>query len=191
MNKLLAVLASLFLFANLGLADEIFKWVDQDGITHYSTRGEDQRARLAELPKVSKGDYKVGAVNGATCDKHGGINCELGEDADGSVICLDGFDGASARFKFHCSTPKLSITDISEPDARSKVSVFVRNDRSVPAKHPKLLFTSTDGSKLILTGPEEIAPYQLAEFSLLSGSITKSGRKPRESQFTISCENCD
>lgn len=191
MTRLLATCASILLFSNIVIADEIFKWVDEDGTTHYSTRNENQRARLAELPKLNKGDYKVGAVNGATCDKHGGINCQSGEDADGSVICFDGFDGASARFKFHCSSPKLSITDISDPDARGKVSVFVRNDRSVPAKAPKITFTSTDGSKLILTGPKEIEPFQMGEFTLLSGSITKSRRKPSESQFALSCENCD
>jgi hypothetical protein len=191
MNSFLIGCASILLFSNTVIADEIFKWVDEDGTTHYSSRNENQKARLAELPKLNRGDYKVGAVNGATCDKHGGINCQSGEDVDGSVICFDGFDGASARFKFHCSSPKLRISDISEPDTKGRVSVFIRNDRSVAARLPKVMYLAKDGAKIPLKGPTEVKEFQMAEFSFISGYIAQNRVKPDISQFTVSCDNCD
>ncbi len=191
-NILISIFTAFTIFCSgSALGDEIYKWVDNDGITHYSTQKFDERARLADLPNLNKGEYKIGAVNGATCDKHGGINCQAGEDVDGSVICFDGFDGASARFTFHCNSPKLRITDVSEPDNRGKVSVFIRNDRSVTARLPKVIFTNKEGSKLPLKGPAEIQEFQMAEFTLHSGYLIQNRAKPDLSQFTVSCENCE
>ncbi len=188
--RTLTLLTALFVSTS-SFADEIYKWVTPDGVTHYSSKKADERASLAKLPPINRGDYKIASISGATCDKHGGVNCQAGQDVDGSVICFDGFDGASARFSFHCSSPKLRISDISDPDAIGRVSVFVRNDKSVLADAPTVTFTTGEGAKLNLKGPKEIPPFQMAEFTMISGAIAKSGQKPSSSQFNVTCKNCD
>lgn len=172
-------------------ADEIYRWVSPDGVVNYSTKKSEPKAKLADLPVINKGDFKVGAVTALTCDKHGGINCQAGPDVDGSVICFDGYDGASARFSFHCSSPKLRISDISDPDHKGMFTVYIRNDRSVPANAPRITYTSPEGAKLVLKGPSDIPPFQMAEYTLYSAALAKMGEKPTESQFDITCLNCN
>jgi len=191
MKHAVLVLLALIISTRIVSAEEIYKWIDEAGITHYSTSKSDQKARLAELPKFNKGEYKVSSTQSFTCDQHGGINCQAGEDADGSVICFDGFTEAAARFKFHCSSPKLTLSDISVPDEKGRFSIFVRNDRSVTARLPKVIFINIDGSKVPMKGPTEIKEFQMAEFTVISGFVARTHGKPKESQFSISCENCD
>lgn len=33
------------------------------------------------------------------CSGHGGVNCAAGPDADGSVICADGWQGSSVSYQ--------------------------------------------------------------------------------------------
>ncbi|MDZ4786877.1 MAG: hypothetical protein SGJ02_12460 [bacterium] len=190
-NIILIFITSLILVSNI-TAEEIYKWISEDGVAHYSNKKvAEPKAQLANLPKLNKGDFKVGSVNGMTCDKHGGINCQAGPDVDGSVVCIDGFAGAVAPFKQNCSSAKLKISDISAPDTLGRIKVFVRNNKSVAAKTPALIFTSNEGAKLKLKGPDEIAPYEMAEFSMISSALAKNNETPTESQFSISCANCD
>lgn len=191
MKYVVSALISFVLLLNLASADEIYKWVDEAGITHYSTSKSDQKARLADLPKFNKGEYKVASEKSFTCDKHGGINCQAGQDSDGSVICFDGFTDAAARFIFHCGSARLTLNDISNPDEKGRLSVFIRNDRSATARNPKVILTNSDGSKIPMKGPTEIKEYQMAEFTVISGLLARTHNKPKDSQFSISCENCD
>jgi len=187
---LITAIPSIFAIQTTTYADEIYKWVAPDGVVHYSSKKEEPKAKLADLPIISKGDFKVGAVTGVTCDKHGGINCEVGADIDGSVICFDGHTEASARYTFHCSSPKLRISDISDPDQRGKVSVYVRNEKSIPAKDPSVVYTNTEGGRIKLKGPKELPPFEMAEFTMHSAVLAKLGQKPEYSQFEVSCKNC-
>jgi len=190
MKNVLITILVITSLSSYSFAEDIFKWTAEDGVVHYSTKQADPKARLAELPKITHGDYKLGKATGITCDKHGGINCQAGADADGSVICYDGFDSAVARFTFMCGSPKLRLSDISGPDEIGHISVFVRNERSVPAKEPVVNFTNSEGATLKLKGPTQIEPYQMAEFTMISGALAKSKQKPDENQFSVTCTNC-
>jgi len=43
----------------------------------------------------------VRAVSGA-CSWHGGVNCSVGSDSDGSIICSDGWRGSSVSYSDQC-----------------------------------------------------------------------------------------
>lgn len=168
-------------------ADEVYRW-EENGKTVYSSTPPHQNAKPAELPEIMRGEVKIPKNLLVTCDKHGGVNCEAGPDSDGSVICYDGYRDAAARFRFSCNTPKLEVADIAEPDAEGKLSVFVRNSRSVAARKPSLHWTR-EGSKVALQGPEEIAGYGVGEF-VIDLSADQTRQKPSIGELQLDCENC-
>lgn len=186
--KLLIILA--ILIPQVLSAESIYKWVDQDGVTHYSTKKSEPKAQLADLPKITKGDFKVPALERKTCDKHGGINCDAGTDTDGSVICFDGFKEAAARFKFSCKSPKLKISDVSVADKMGRVTVFVRNEKSIAALNPEISYRSDSGNVMKLFGPEKIEPFEMAEFTLNGLTELKEGDEINKGRLKLDCSNC-
>lgn len=169
---------------------EIYKWVDAQGVTHYSSKKGVPQAQQAELPKIMRAEVKVPKVTSSTCAQHGGANCAAGADSDGSVVCYDGFRDASPRFNFVCSAPKLEISDISDVDGEGAFTVFVRNSKAVEASKPALVFKRSDGEQLMLQGPEKIEGFGVGEFVAPPEAVAPGQMKPASTQLLLSCLNC-
>jgi hypothetical protein len=182
-------------------AQHVYRWEDASGKVHYSSKPPRKNAKPAELPQIMRAEVKLPKVAAVSCETHGGINCQSGSDADGSVICFDGFRDASTRFQFACSAAKLEISDISEVGLDGDFSVFVRNAKSVVAQQPTATFRilSKTGEKIEvpLVGPSSIDAFGIAEFTF-SGktgdprlAALALSAKPEKKQFQIGCANCD
>ena len=126
-----------------------------------------------------------------TCSTHGGISCSNGMDADGSVICLDGFRDASARYRFYCSSAKLKIDSILPINKDKKIfKVLINNESQVKAKNV-MVYILADNDTKTFRGPNEIEPNSLDEYLCdLSGTKLDSTEKIKE-EIIIKCENCE
>ena len=133
---------------------------------------------------------KLAETTLATCDSHGGINCEAGPSPSGSVICFDGFQGAAARFIFSCSSAKLEIAQISDITKEESFSVIVRNVKSVSAQAPELYLKVDSTTDLTLIGPAEIEPFGAGEFVLDIKDAGRLSRTPKKQDFRLLCKNC-
>lgn len=192
MKSLILILFSV-LCANSALAAPIYKWKDKNGVVHYSSKPGSAQAKPAELPKIMRVKMDPPRTDLSSCKSHGGINCRLGPDKDGSVICYDGFVDASTRFLFSCSSPKLEIADVSQPDKEGNFTVFVRNTTSVEAKGAEVFYISRLlESKTKLDGPSLIDSFGVAEFYFQPEALRKEQR-PKSvvtSELKLTCENC-
>ncbi len=187
----LSLFASIFLlFISSAFAENIYKWVDSSGSVLYSSQKPSPDAKPANLPEITRGEFKSALKKGFTCEKHGGVDCQIGADKDGSVVCVDGFKDAAARFTFSCSSPKLIVSDISELGSNGEFKVFVRNSRSVLAKAPRVEFHLPEDKVIALKGPAEIEPYGMGEFLYPAQPDVKLESKPKEVQFVVDCANC-
>lgn len=171
-------------------AGKIYKWQDENGVTHYSSQPRDGKASLADLPPIMRAEMKLPNTQLVTCEQHGGVNCGAGPDSDGSVICYDGFKGASARFRFTCTTPKLGISEIGEINQQRGFSVFLRNSKGVEAQKPKVVLELDDGRKVPLSGPDRVDAYGVAEFIYDASVFGALDDRPNPGKLTISCLNC-
>jgi hypothetical protein len=194
-QRYFTLLVPMLAFASTLEASPVYKWEDEKGVVHYSSSPNVKAAKPAALAPIMRGELKLAQAKISSCDKHGGIDCRAGADSDGSVVCSDGFKGATARYRFSCSTPKLDLADVSTPGSDGAFSVFVRNSRSVVAKGPTVSEKLGDGSELKLTGPAEVEPYGMAEFQWKSEDLTPGttlalNDKPDAGQINISCANC-
>ncbi|WKZ57591.1 MAG: DUF4124 domain-containing protein [Bdellovibrionota bacterium] len=169
---------------------QIYKWVDKDGVTHYSTAKSAPNAQRAELPDIMRAEVKLPKVTSTTCAKHGGANCAAGPDGDGSVICYDGFRDASPRFSFVCSAPKLEISDVSEVLGDGSFSVFVRNSKPIEATKPALVYQPAGGSAVMLQGPDKIDGFGVGEFVAPPQTLSTQTARPTTAQLVLSCLNC-
>ncbi|MDC0358119.1 DUF4124 domain-containing protein [Oligoflexia bacterium] len=170
-------------------ARPVYKWEDSEGTVHFSSKAPGPNAKPAELPEISRGEVKLTKRALVSCGSHGGINCQAGADQDGSVICYDGFKGASARYRFSCNSPKLEIAEISDT-REGTFSVFVRNSKSVDASKPAVLFKLETGRRVKLSGPEEIEAFGLAEFKYESDGNNLLIGKVSLAQLDLTCANC-
>ncbi|RIL10248.1 MAG: hypothetical protein DCC75_04780 [Proteobacteria bacterium] len=180
------------LFLGAAQAGPIYKWQDEQGVIHYSTKPNASNAKPADLPPITRGDVKLAQIRLVSCDGHGGINCKLGADSDGSVICYDGFRGATARYRFSCNSPKLEVSDISGPEDDGTFKVFVRNSKSVTAEEPAVVFKPSQGQGVKLKGPKEVEAFGMAEF-IYSPQLDSTGaasEPPTYAQLDITCANC-
>lgn len=172
------------------LAEDIYRWVDKNGNVHYSSEPNSPKARPAELPPIMRAEMKLPKAKVISCSTHGGVDCEAGADStDGSVICYDGFKDASAPFRMSCSSPKISVSTISEPTLGGVVTVVVRNSKAVTAKEPLLAYLLESGEEVALEGPDKIDGFGMAEFTLNTLSLQKEDVL-KESKFKLSCANC-
>lgn len=183
------------LLATVGLsthahADSVFKWQDDDGLVHYSTKPPHKGAEPVALPRITRGEVKLTTRKLISCKEHGEINCQAGPDSDGSVICYDGFRGASPLFRFSCTAPKLEISDISNLDDKGGFTVFVRNAKSVAASKPAVLFKPDSGQEVKLEGPENIDAFGVAEFIYKAKTSGEMKDKPTLAQLNLTCANC-
>ncbi len=185
----------IFLFSSIAtaFAAPIYKWKDNNGVTHYSSKPSSPQAKPADLPKIMKAQFKLKEAEIQSCKAHGGVNCKAGADKDGSVICYDGFSEASTRFIFSCSSPKLEIADISEPDRDGNFTVFIRNTTSVDARGTEVFYASKLlERKTRLDGPSAIEPFGVAEFYFQPDNL-KKGQVPKliaSAEIKLTCENC-
>lgn len=172
------------------IGDGIYRWMDENGHEIYTSEKPAPSSKPVDLPEIMRGEVKLAPEGYNSCNNHGGINCQAGADTDGSVICYDGFSEATARFLFNCSSPKLELSEIRQPDpAKSSFEVVVRNSRSVEAKNPKVTFALRVGEEYDIPGPEVIDPFGVAVFRFRSTEKLKFA-KVRESQIQLDCDNC-
>ncbi|MBX7143590.1 MAG: DUF4124 domain-containing protein [Oligoflexia bacterium] len=176
--------------ASTALASPVYKWTDKEGKVHYTSTPPSKDAKPAQLPDITRGEVKLVEQKLVTCDKHGGVNCQAGSDSDGSVICFDGFKGATARYRFTCNSPKLEIADISELGDNGAFTVFIRNAKSVEAQKPVVNVKPPEGKEVSLKGPETIPAFGVAEFQYIPASPDKKLPKPTVADVTVSCANC-
>ena len=186
---ILAVLMSAY--AAAASADQIYQWVDQSGVTHFTNRPQ-PGLKPAPLARISRGDFKLARPNLSSCDSHGGVNCDAGADQDGSAICHDGFKQAITRFSYACNAPSLTLADISELKPDGQFSDFVRNKKPVKAQKPLVTFRPDLKSDVehVLFGPAEIESFGMGEFVFRPAPGDKLSRKPTLAQMTVTCENC-
>lgn len=171
-------------------AAPIYTWEDEFGVTHFSSKKEDPRAEKAALPEINRGDVKLVERKLISCGSHGGINCQAGADTDGSVICYDGFRGASARFRLSCNSPKLEIATISDLEIDGRFQVTVRNSKSVAANDPAVLYRPELGKEFKLEGPEEIEAFGIAEFIFVPKDADPPTGPVDLAQLEVLCANC-
>ena len=169
---------------------EVFKWKDDNGVVHYSSKRNSEQARPADLPHITRADVKIPTSGLESCSKHGGIDCQAGSDTDGSVICVDGFTGASTRYRFHCNTPKLSISEVSDRTPKGTYKIALRNAKPVAANKVSLFFQRPDGKEVPLSGPSEVEPFGTAEYVLDKADAEGLVNKPSTSKIRLVCSNC-
>lgn len=184
----LLLLAALFGTGALS-AEEIYKWTDDSGITHYSTKAA-KGSKVAELPEITRGEVKLPSSLLQSCKSHLGIDCRAGADSDGSVICTDGFRDSAQRFNFLCKTAKLEVTEIGEVLASGSFKIFVRNSKPVAADGAKVIFKPDGETEYILSGPEKIEGFEVAEFIFLPPASISDKLKPEKENLSLACDNC-
>jgi hypothetical protein len=197
--KLLILMVFSSAFSSRGVyADEIYKWVDSKGMTHYSSKPGDKKAEVAKLPEITRGEVKMPSTLLDSCKNHAGIDCQGGPDKDGSVKCNDGFLDSAQRYTFLCTTAKLEVSSVSKVDRGGGFTVQVRNSKSVAADKPKLVYRFDSKTDYELSGPESIQPFELAEFIFdPDAHLSEKGRmdivkkiKPSADKFELACANC-
>lgn len=173
---------------NLAFAQGVYKWTDEKGKTHYSSEAPNKNARPAQLPKITKAPFEPKKdIAQETCSTHGGINCQAGADADGSVLCYDGFPGAVNRFNLSCTEARLEIIEIKKKEEVGEYAVFVRNQSGVAAKSPLLIYTFSRRQKREVPGPQVIAPFASEELSL---RVQPGESEPTQVTLQVTCANC-
>jgi hypothetical protein len=179
--RLAALVACVYLigFALQGAwAQGVYKWQDENGVVHYTSKAGKAGAKAADLPPITRGEMKLG------------VDCAAGADVDGSVICGDGFKDATARYRFHCNSPKLLVADVSNRTAEGDFKVVLRNAKAVAAVKVALFFERPDKREVPLDGPGEVKPFGAAEFTLAKADTEGLANKPLPTQFRIVCSNC-
>ncbi len=54
------------------------------------------------------------SASSGACSGHDGVNCSVGNDSDGSVICNDGWTGSSVSFVSECSASTYTAPTVSD-----------------------------------------------------------------------------
>jgi hypothetical protein len=173
-------------------AESIFTWTDAEGRTHYSSRKAADDAKVADLPDINKIEFPdISQPKLQSCATHGGIDCSVGPDADGSVVCYDGFREAITPFALHCTNAMLRISEVSTPDSTGAFHVFIRNNSSVTAKSVEVSYTMRDGNLFLLQGAREIEENGFAEFVFSPPmDVPFIEKEIQLSQLEIRCGNC-
>ncbi len=71
---------------------------------------------------------KADATSG-TCSWHNGVNCSVGSDADGSVICNDGWRDSSEKYASIASCQQMSCTESELRKLQSDYNVYDLQDQ--------------------------------------------------------------
>ena len=203
-----SVLLSLFLqsLVTLGLssfcsADEIYKWTDKSGRTHYSDKPFTNGQTQAKLPNVKKVDFKkriqkLKKFSDKSCVNHGGIDCSQGVDkSDGSVICLDGHKDNLIKFEERCINVKLYVeTELSQENGITEIKANIRNESAIIAKGLNVKFKLEDfrGLEFKLEGAKNIEAYGLEVYTFISREKLDKQypNKKIVGKTMVKCDNC-
>lgn len=169
---------------------QIYKWVDEQGRTFYSSSKQEPRAELAKLPEIKRikdaplDHFKEG------CKQHGGASCDRGADSDGSVICLDGFRESPLPFRFACSSARLSLEQLQAKGDKQKI--LIKNSSGVQGKSVAVKVSLSDGTQVFASGSQTIEPHALEEFEILLKELKLAkGVTLSEKDIHITCANCE
>jgi hypothetical protein len=167
---------------------QVYRWTDEEGNPIYSSKQPDSSVKPADLPPIMRERIAGKALQlTASCTTHGGISCEKGADADGSVICGDDFRDASARFQFRCAVTKLSLTELTPVTPGGELKIWVRNERDIQAEGVEISVTSPGGEKIKAEGPAKIAASELAEYTFRG---VKDATVISKDKMVVACDNC-
>ncbi len=170
---------------------KIYREVSKEGEVTYTNKKPSKQSKPIKLPEIMKGEYKIDGLKTAeTCGAHGGANCALGADEDGSVICFDGFKKASIPFEAQCATAKLRINEISEIDEVGRFKLYLRNSSSIAAKGVVVTFNLPTGEKKPLEGPEELDGFGMEVYKYDGKPGAGLVRKVTKAHVSVSCDNC-
>jgi len=212
LNKL-GILFPIFLSFSIAHSEPINTWVDENGVRHFSSDAKKEATPTiplkppveAKLPSIDKYNIESRIQNlketsRKTCMNSGGINCEVGPDKDGTVICADGSKDSEELFEIACKEVRLISTLIIPEGISNKmqmnvpIKVDIRNESSMAAKNisVKISFPASLASEervhLNLEGPKEIPGFGIAQYTytgkLIDNRIAKRGN------VNISCDNC-
>lgn len=213
----LILLTIIFLSPSPSSAQDIYKWVGEDGAVHYSTTRRGKLQSPVALPKITREniDRRIKSIRAsipANCFNHGGVDCSKGADVDGTVICLDGFKGAVLPFRFHCMETKLEgdlqvlfkgadsplrIADdksvmTNEGKAPELLILAMRNLTGTEAQGVKVNFVLPQNKSQAAKGPDVIPPYGVADYTLpLSVDMGHiDPKKLKDLKFEVACVNC-
>lgn len=180
----------LFLLPQITTA-QVYTWTDKEGQTHYSSKKDSKSAKPADLPEIMKGEAVIPEELLQTCDDHGGIDCEAGEDEDGSVICRDGSTEAASRFIFTCKSTQLELVSVSELDVESgDYTILIRNKQGVRAKKVQVVYQLAEDNEVKISGPTNISAFRVAEYKISGMYFITEGKDPESSKVKYACENC-
>jgi hypothetical protein len=172
----------------LSAQSQVYRWTDEEGNPIYSSKQPDSAMKPADLPPIMRERISGKALQlTASCTTHGGISCEKGADADGSVICADDFREASARFQFRCAVTKLSLTELSPITPAGELKVWVRNERDIQAEGVEISVNPPGGEKIKADGPPKIAASELAEYTFRG---VKDATVISKDKMVVACANC-
>ena len=194
-------------------ADEIFQWTDEEGRVHFTTE-KLPSATSKTLPKIGRDNIEnrikqIKQFTPITCDKHGGNDCSQGADADGSVICLDGFRGSIAPFQFQCREAKLQVEyrvlttqgvilhsrHLSALNAINQalgLQVSIRNLSGIEAYGLKAEFVFSRRNRIKALGPEKIPPYGNVDLTAYFSELPEQPTQTQleQSTYSVDCTNC-
>lgn|GEM_PF-5633871 len=179
-------------------AEQIHLCTDSKGKSYYCSTASPDSSPVV-LPELTKepGDERIKRIEQQTpkhCGNHGGVDCSLGPDADGSVICADSYRDAILPFRFKCLEAKLAIEDLSlEKDPESSLSeivLVVKNNSSTPAESVSAEFDLPDAGKLKADGPDTIGAYGLGEFRRATSASTSNWKGTDAIRYKVNCSNC-
>ena len=182
MAKILLTAFKLFLIVQIASPawpDPVYRSADEKGVPVYSSKQKDPSAKPATLPPIVKAPIAGIKPVRLTCVDHGGINCQLGPDVDGSVVCYDNFRDSLQRFANSCTAARLDILEESYRYGLNDFSLVVRNTSAVAAKGVRIEVNRG----AVFRGPDKLEPYGSAEFSL-------SSVPAKSANFLASCANC-
>lgn len=188
--RLITVISLMITFISNVCVAEVYKWIDDEGTAHYTTQAPHTQAKPVDLPPIMRAEVKIPKEMLVSCDNHGGIDCSAGADQDGSVVCQDGFKGATTRYRFSCNSPKLSIAEISDVKDDGGYSVIVRNAKGVEALNTALFLRVTPNYEIKLTGPETVEAFGVAEYTLTVTQALDLIEPPKLEQLRLVCKNC-
>lgn len=119
------------------------------------------------------------------CEENYPIDCSRGSDFDGSVICKDGSQSSSERYKEYCSESfsDISLVSVSQRLYGDRYSILLRNNKNKLKKDINLVYTN-NGKDITLVGPNELKPFQSAVYKLYTKSLEVK-EKPHNKDFKI------
>lgn len=148
----------------------------------------------------------------SNCLSHGEIDCSQGPDLDGSVICKDGFKKAVMSYSSECLEARLeaqylvatngtavpfvkhSKKLIEDLKGQTPIALHLnlRNLSDVKVKNIRVEFTLERKYPYYASGPSEIEPYGLAEYSLELSNIERDVTLQQllKTIYRVDCSNC-